>query len=170
MTGGVYYVEPGSGVSEAVIALGEVPLADGLELVVEDDASSTLYITQGGENKVSIYTIKDGSTAPEATLLGVLKSDLYDTPATSAVLGDKIYSAMSSSLPIPAPGENNATTFNETFSVVGLSRFVDPMGDSPTPAPSPEGPSSMAANNQKVFAKSMILGGFVGYLNALLAY
>jgi len=129
-TGGLYYVEPENGVNEAVIPLGELGLPDGLELVKEEDGSYTLYITEGS-NEVSVYKVEAGDPAPTVTLLGLLESEYYDSAATSAVIGDKVYTAnlRADSVPFGIPNEDNIELFNETFSVVGVNRFVNAAPD-----------------------------------------
>jgi len=129
-TGGLYYVEPENGVNEAVIPLGELGLPDGLELVKEEDGSYTLYITEGS-NEVSVYKVEAGDPAPTVTLLGLLESEYYDSAATSAVIGDKVYTAnlRGDSVPFGIPNEDNIELFNETFSVVGVNRFVNAAPD-----------------------------------------
>jgi len=137
-TGGLYYVDPANNVTEVVVPLGELSLADGLEMVTEDDGSKTLYVTEGA-NQISVFTVSmaDGATAPTAELLGVLTSEYYDTAATSAVVGDTLWTAnLGNTSALPAEGESDTTTFNTTFTVVGVSRFVE-MGGTPPTAPSP---------------------------------
>ena len=161
-TGGLYYVEPANGVSEEVIPLGDLTLADGLELVTEEDGSETLYITEGA-NQLSVFKIEAGSPAPAATLLGTLMSDLYDTPATSAVIGDMIYTTnlREATVSLNSPDENNTDVFTETFGVVGVSRFVVEDGmNTPTPAAAPTAlsPTTSAAVSTAV---SCFLTGFL---------
>lgn len=136
MTGGLYYVDPANSVTEAMVPLGELPLADGLELVAEEDGTDTLYVSQS-TNQISMFKIAmmDGAMAPSAELHGVLHTGAYETPATSAVVGDTIWTAnLGPADPLPQPGEKNTATYDGTFTVVGASRFAAEEG-SPTPPP-----------------------------------
>lgn len=131
-------MEPSNGVTEELVPLGELSRPDGLELVTEEDSSYTLYITEG-PNRLSVYKIEAGERGiPTATWQGVLKSDLFDTPATSAVIGDTIYTAnlRADTLELNATNEDAPDMFTETFGLVGLSRFVaEDKDESPTAAP-----------------------------------
>ena len=136
-TGGLYYVEPENNVTEVMVPLGDLSFPDGLELVTEEDGTKTLYVTEGA-GQISVFKIAmmDGATAPSADLLGVLTTDGYATPGTSAVVGDILWTAnLHDTSVLPAPGENNTATFNTTFTVVGVNRFVDLPVTSPAPAP-----------------------------------
>jgi len=144
-TGGLYYVDPSNNVTEALVPLGNLTLADGLELVKEEDGTDTLYVTEGG-NQISVYRIamEEGATSPSIELLGVLKTDAYDTPGTSAVVGDKIWTTnLGDTSTLPAPGESDTSTYNGSFSLVGLNRFVT--GANKTSAAGPSGESTSGA-------------------------
>lgn len=125
-TGGLYYVEPENGVSAKVIPLGDLQLADGLELVAEEDGAHTLYISEGGANAVSVWRAEEGDPVPRVIPVGKIESDLYDSPATSAVVGDKVYTAnlRLGTIGIRAENEEDLVVFNETFGLVGMYRFV----------------------------------------------
>lgn len=130
-TGGLYYVEPSNNVSEVLVPLGDLSFPDGLELVKEEDGTDTLYVTEGA-NQISVFKIvlPDGAAAPSAESMGVLTTSSYDTPGTSAVIGDMIWTAnLGDTSILPAEGENNTATFTTGFTVVGVSRFVE--GDEP---------------------------------------
>jgi hypothetical protein len=142
MTGGVYYVEPENNVTKEVIPLGELALPDGLELVTEEDGSRTLYITEGGSNSVSLFTIfiQEGDTGPTAEKVGAIDGmeGYYMTPGTSAVVGDFIWTSnLVDASVLPAPGENDTSTFEMAFTLVGISRFVDVVPETTDPTASP---------------------------------
>ena len=136
-SGALYYYEFGSdGVASEVLAPGSIPGNDGLEIITEDDGTSTLYVTQVTLSLVSVYRVADGDNGPEATFLGTLVSEDYDTPATSAIVGDLLYSVNSRfGLGFPAEGEDDPETFNEAFSVVAVNRFDYSSSGTVEPAP-----------------------------------
>jgi hypothetical protein len=164
-----------------MVPLGNLALADGLEMVTEDDGSNTLYVTQG-INQISVFniTMMDGVTAPTAELLGVLTSDFYDTAATSAVVGDIIWTAnLGNTSALPAEGENDTATFNTTYQIVGVSRFVTEVGTptAPTvttpvatpPSPESEGMPTMSPTKSGAFTiqKTMVSGVLLALLFVL---
>jgi len=129
-TGGLYYVEPAANVTSEVIPLGTLMGPDGLELVVEEDGTETLYISAGGSDNLLVYKLsmdeESGDTTPKATSVGKIENEYYDQPATSAVIGDMIYTAniRLNTLGLPATNEDKLDVFNETFAVIGASRAV----------------------------------------------
>merc|ERR1712176_1259075 len=63
---------------------------------------------------------------PEASFVGTIESEKYDTPATSAILGENIYTAnlRGAELPLLESGEDDLDTFNESFTLVKTSRLT----------------------------------------------
>jgi len=128
-SGGVYYVNPTTDVTVEVIPEGTMSNADGMECVEEDNGTMTLYVTVGSTNNLYVYKVRSlvGCEVPHVSFVSRIKG--YDSPATSAVLGDMIYTAnlRGVTVPIGVPdvtGENNPDDFTERFTLVGASRLV----------------------------------------------
>ena len=126
-SGGVYYFNPDTLTSTEVIPRGTFGRPDGLELVTEIDGSLTLYVTVGESNNLFVYKVAITDTVPTTTFLATIESTGYDTPATSAVLGDQIYTAnlRGDAVPLLESNEDILGNFTERFTVVGTSRLVD---------------------------------------------
>jgi len=128
-TGAMYYFEPETELTVEVIEKGTFGRPDGLELVTENDGTLTLYVTVGESNNVFVYKVDQSSDVPSVTFVDTIESSGYDTPATSAVVGNKIYTANLSGdrLPLLQVGEDDLETFTEIFAVVEKSRVVGNM-------------------------------------------
>merc|ERR1712176_663926 len=137
---GLYYVNPTTNINAEVVPLGTYSLGgnstqpDGLELVEEDDGTATLYVTVGVSNNIFVYEIcsQDGTEVPKATLVGTIENEAYDTPSTSAIIGDTIYTANLRGQDLPffddnvgsGEGEDSPDAYNEQFSLVATSRRI----------------------------------------------
>merc|ERR1712232_257089 len=94
-SGGIYYVNPTTDVTVEVVPIGTMINADGLELVQEDNGTYTLYVTVGSTNNLYVYkvSLEDGCEVPQVSFVSRITNDGFETPATSAVIGDTIYTA-----------------------------------------------------------------------------
>ena len=81
-----------------------------------------LYVTNNMSNQIIVYDLVKDEASGEvsATLNGFIESPFFDSPATSALYGGMIYSvnARFASLPFPAEGEDDPSTFDEEFTIV----------------------------------------------------
>jgi len=127
-SGGVYYVNPTTDVTVEVIPEGTMLSADGMECVEEDNGTMTLYVTVGNTNDLYVYKVRSdvGCEVPHVSFVSRITNVGYDSPATSAVLGDMIYTAnlRGATVPFGKPGEENPDEFAERFTLVGASRLV----------------------------------------------
>ena len=95
---------------------------DGLD--VEGDM---LYAVKGRLNIVSVYGLRtDAAGVVTATFKEDISSPVFDNPSTIDVVGNMLYNAntRSQSLPFPATGETDPSTFNETFSISAVELEV----------------------------------------------
>lgn len=130
-SGGLYYLDlqDNNAVSE-VLPSGTMPSGDGLTIA----DGNVLYVTENAIPRISVWelapsVIDDTMSEPtilppvQATLLGYLTSAEYDSPSSSGVYEGIIYSVnQRASIGIPAEGEEDLSTFNETFQIVGVKR------------------------------------------------
>lgn len=134
--GGVYYLDisDGNKVSE-IIPNGTLPFADGL--CIDGD---TLYVAQNPEvGPVTGWFVVRSDDGVEAFKLGALESPDFDSPAACGISGQNIYMPNARfGLGLPAEGEDDLSTFGETFHVVGVDRFdFAASGSETTPTASP---------------------------------
>eukprot|EP00751_Fragilariopsis_kerguelensis_P020848 CAMPEP_0170896550 /NCGR_PEP_ID=MMETSP0734-20130129/44859_1 /TAXON_ID=186038 /ORGANISM="Fragilariopsis kerguelensis, Strain L26-C5" /LENGTH=445 /DNA_ID=CAMNT_0011288809 /DNA_START=64 /DNA_END=1401 /DNA_ORIENTATION=- len=130
-SGGVYYFNPTTGFTAEAVPRGTFGRPDGLELVTECDGTLTLYVTVGESNNLFVYQVasEDGNEVPMVVFVDTIESCEYDTPATSAVLGDQIYTAnlRGDTVPLLESNEDNLDAFEERFTIVGVCRHVGGM-------------------------------------------
>ena len=140
--GGVHYLDlsDNDAVSE-IIPNGTLPAADGL--CIEGD---TLYVAQNNMGLTGWFLATDGDVS--AFKLGAILSEDFDSPATCHIVGENVYVTNARfSIGLPAEGEDDLSTFNETFQVVGVGRFdFSASGGNPSPSPSPTPTPSPTGN------------------------
>jgi len=173
--GALYYLDlTANNELTEVLPAGTLLGADGLAIA---DGETTLYITQNVLNLVSAWAMDVIEGQVTATLLGRIVSPLFDSPATTDVSGEYIFSvnARFSSLAFPDPGEGDPETFAETFDVVGRNRrdfeVTLPAASlapsmSPTRAPSPASPTTDALPTMSPTADSAAASFPTSYLAA----
>jgi len=135
--GGVYYLDISDGNTVSnVIPPGTVVFADGLCI-----SGDPVYVTQNnvaGPVTGWLMALK-GDNSVSAFKLGAIDSDDFDSPATCGISGENVYVTNARfGLGSPAEGEDDLSTFAETFQVVGVNRFdfsASGSGMSPTPSP-----------------------------------
>ena len=135
--GAVYYLDLSDGTTSEIIPVGTVEFADGL--CIDNDAG-ILYIAQNPEpgplTAWGLSLMEDGAVS--AQLIGTIESNDFDSPATCDISGGNIYvpNARFGSIGFVADGEEDPSTFSETFQVVGVDRFGFSTGPTDEP-PSP---------------------------------
>jgi hypothetical protein len=137
--GGVYYLDISDDDKvSAIIPNGTLPFADGL--CIDGD---TLYVAQNPEvgPVTGWFVAQKEDDSVEAFKLGALESPDFDSPATCGISGQNIYMPNARfGLGLPAEGEDDLSTFGETFQVVGVERFdfaASGPGTTPTASPPP---------------------------------
>lgn len=137
---GVYYLDLDTKEVSVAIPPETVITADGL--AIDGD---TLYVAQNGIDIVSVWELASMSGNVSTTHLGNLESEYFDAPATCRIDGDTLYAANARfvSLEFPAPGEEDPSTFNASFAVVGVDKTdlsMIPTSPTSSPAQSPVAP------------------------------
>ena len=120
-------------VFQEVVGPGGAPGADGLA-VMEDK----LFVTQNTENVIGVFQLMfsdEDEGLLEATNLGNLSSPLFDTPATSAIYKEYIYSTNSRFVTLPdigAPADDNIVRVRNTFYDESSTATSDTLTDGPS--------------------------------------
>jgi len=154
----VYYLDISDDdkVSE-VIPNGTLPFADGLCI-----SGETLYVAQNpmsGPVTGWLMALNDDDSV-SAFKLGSIESPDFDSPATCGISGQNLYAPNARfGIDLPADGEEDLSTFTETFQVVGVDRFdFAASGSSPTPSPggnNTDAPTSAATSCLPMAALSL---------------
>lgn len=120
--GGLYYVDLYTLEATEILSAEETGQG-GDGLAIGDDL---LYISFNSQNLLGVYELSfDGSTV-SASAAGTISNEAYDSPTTCAVSGDTLaaVNARFGSLPPPADGEPDPSTFTESFTLVAVDRFT----------------------------------------------
>lgn len=140
-----------------VIPPSTLPFADGLCI-----SGDTLYVAQNSvAGPVTGWlAVLNGDDSVNAFKLGDINSNEFDSPATCSIFGENVYvtnARFGIGSGLPAEGEDDLSTFAETFQVVGVDRFdfgasVDPPPENNTTDTS----SSAVAANWFPFAATFL--------------
>jgi len=137
-TGGLVYVDEINNIQAPIpgAEIGTLCNPDGLELVEEANGKKRLYVTAGcsgsdrvGLGNIVVFRIEEGSSAngpPNAILEGMIENSAYDSPATSAIIGNMIYTANARFATAPEFGSEVelSADYIETFNIIGSDRFL----------------------------------------------
>jgi hypothetical protein len=178
--GGIYYLDPrnkdGGSMLEAqeIVAPGTVLSADGLELVIQNDNTTLLYVCQSSLDQIAVFQVaQEMETAPELTFMGQVASEYFDGPATVVIVADQLFTVNARfSLGLPAPGELDPSTFNATFPVVGVDRNDLQAPETPVEAPSAtpvEAPAKAPASGS-LATQFRVAGTAIGLLTSLFLF
>lgn len=152
--GALHFVDPDTGNVTEVLPPSSINFVDGMETHTEDNGKVLLYITENLGNVISVWelTESDTSDAPIAEKVGFLTSADFDTPTTSAIVGDLIWSvnARFASIGFPAVGEADPSNFTETFDVVAVERsdFVETSAPTMSPVNQTDAPTMPPSSEQ----------------------
>jgi hypothetical protein len=138
--GTVWYINVDNVAEQQIIEDGEVPGADGVAVV--DD--SFLYVTQNTEDMIAVYSLAFDVLSVEATRLYNLTSDLFATPAVSAIKQGWIYTTNARFYQVEEIEEENPDDIQDNVIGIDCSPDCGVEAVAPVEAPTPSGTNAVS--------------------------